>query len=106
MEKVFCGIDWAEKHHDVALVDADGNLVAKRRIADSVAGFAELTAMLADAGDSEKRRSRSLSRPHAGCWSPRCGPPVGWSIRSTRWRWPATGSGTRCHGRSPTTSTR
>ena len=53
MEKVYCGIDWAEKHHDVALVDAEGNLVAKRRIADSVAGFAELTAMLADAGDAE-----------------------------------------------------
>ena len=54
VEKVYCGIDWAENHHDVALVDAEGNLVAKRRIADSVAGFAELTAMLADAGDSEE----------------------------------------------------
>jgi hypothetical protein len=29
---VYCGIDWAEKHHDIALVDADGQLVAKRRI--------------------------------------------------------------------------
>ena len=53
MERVYCGIDWAENHHDVALVDAEGNLVAKRRIADSAAGFADLTAMLADAGDSE-----------------------------------------------------
>ena len=51
--QVYCGIDWAENHHDVALVDAESNLVAKRRIADSVAGFAELTALLADAGDSE-----------------------------------------------------
>ena len=51
--QVYCGIDWAENHHDVALVDAEGNLVAKRRIADSVDGFAELTAMLAEAGDSE-----------------------------------------------------
>ena len=34
-----------------ALVDADGRLVAKRRIPESVAGFTELTAMLADAGD-------------------------------------------------------
>ena len=54
MGQVYCGIDWAENHHDVALVDAEGNLVAKRRIADSVAGFAELTAMLAVAGDSEE----------------------------------------------------
>ncbi|WP_371927775.1 IS110 family transposase [Lentzea sp. HUAS12] len=50
--KVFCGIDWAERHHDVALVDAEGKLVAKRRITESVDGFAELTAMLAEAGDS------------------------------------------------------
>jgi hypothetical protein len=46
-----CGIDWAEKHHDIALVDADGKLVAKRRIKETVEGFAELTAMLAEAGD-------------------------------------------------------
>lgn len=49
---MFCGIDWAEKHHDVALVDAHGQLVAKRRITESVEGFAELTAMLAEAGDN------------------------------------------------------
>jgi hypothetical protein len=48
---VTCGIDWAQDHHDVALVDADGRLVARRRIPESVAGFAELTAMLADADD-------------------------------------------------------
>ena len=53
MEKVYCGIDWAENHHDIALVDAEGTLIAKCRIADSAAGFAELTAMLAEAGDSE-----------------------------------------------------
>ena len=48
-----CGIDWAERHHDVALVDTHGHLVAKRRIADDAAGFQELVALLADAGDSE-----------------------------------------------------
>jgi transposase len=50
--KVYCGIDWAEKHHDIALVDADGQLVAKRRIKETVEGFAELAAMLAEAGDN------------------------------------------------------
>ena len=49
---VYCGIDWAEGHHDIALVDSDGTLVAKRRISESADGFAELTAMLAAAGDS------------------------------------------------------
>jgi transposase len=52
--RVFCGIDWAEDHHDVALVDADGTLVAKRRIGDDAAGFAALLHLLADAGDSSE----------------------------------------------------
>jgi transposase len=50
--KVFCGIDWAERHHDVALVDSQGKLVAKRRIADSADGFTQLMTLLAEAGDS------------------------------------------------------
>jgi transposase len=51
--KVFCGIDWAELHHDIALVDRDGQLIAKRRIKDSAEGFTELLAMLAEAGDTD-----------------------------------------------------
>ena len=50
--EVFCGIDWAEDHHDVALVDATGNVVGKRRIGDDTAGFTQLLQLLADAGDS------------------------------------------------------
>ena len=50
--KVFCGIDWSERDHDVALVDQDGALIAKRRIGESVADFAELLTLLAEAGDS------------------------------------------------------
>jgi transposase len=49
---VFCGIDWAEDHHDIALVDQDGTLVAKRRIDDDAAGFAALLHLLVEAGDS------------------------------------------------------
>jgi transposase len=49
---VYCGIDWAEGHHDIALVDDEGKLIAKRRINESVDGLAELTGMLAAAGDS------------------------------------------------------
>src|SRR3954464_3984344 len=49
---VFCGVDWAEGHHDIALIDDEGKLVAKRRIDESVDGVAEFTAMLAAAGDS------------------------------------------------------
>ncbi|MEU7906294.1 IS110 family transposase [Actinoplanes sp. NPDC049118] len=50
--QVFCGIDWAEGHHDVALVDEAGQLVAKKRIKESVEGFTQLVEMLAAAGDS------------------------------------------------------
>lgn len=46
-----CGIDWSEDHHDVAVVDADGRLVAKRRIGDDAAGFGQLLEVLAEAGD-------------------------------------------------------
>jgi transposase len=47
-----CCIDWAEKHHDIALVDQNGALVTKRRIAETVEGFNELLTMLAEAGDT------------------------------------------------------
>src|SRR6476646_3272776 len=48
----FCGIDWAENHHDIALVDDRGQLVAKRRIDDDAAGFSALVQLLADHGDT------------------------------------------------------
>jgi transposase len=49
--EVFCGIDWAESHHDVALVDGEGTLIAKRRISDDAAGFAALLTLLAETGE-------------------------------------------------------
>jgi transposase len=51
MATLSCGIDWAEDHHDVALIDADGKQLAKRRIGDDAAGFAALLELLAEAGD-------------------------------------------------------
>jgi transposase len=49
---VFCGIDWAEDHHDIALVDRDGQLLARQRISDNAAGLAALLDLLAGHGDS------------------------------------------------------
>jgi transposase len=49
---VYCGIDWAEDHHDIALADRDGKLLARRRISDDAAGLAGLLALLAEHGDS------------------------------------------------------
>lgn len=50
--RVYCGIDWASDHHDVAVLDADGKLLAKARIADDAIGFAQLIGVLADHGDT------------------------------------------------------
>jgi hypothetical protein len=50
--EVFCGIDWAEDHHDIALVGRDGQLLARRRISDGAAGLAALLELLAEHGDS------------------------------------------------------
>jgi transposase len=53
---ITCGIDWAENHHDVALVDEAGQLVTKRHIGDDAEGYRQLLNMLAEAGDSPKNR--------------------------------------------------
>lgn len=49
---IYCGIDWAERTHDVALVDDDGQLLAKRRITDDATGYQLLLDLLAEHGDS------------------------------------------------------
>src|SRR4249919_167457 len=53
---VYCGIDWAEDHHDIALANRDGQLLARRRISDDAAGLAALLALLAEHGDSPADR--------------------------------------------------
>lgn len=49
---ITCGIDWAEVHHDVALVDAEGKTIAKARIGVGAAGFSELLNLIAENGGS------------------------------------------------------
>jgi transposase len=49
---VYCGIDWAEDHHDIALVSRDGRLLARRRISDDAAGLTQLLDLLAEHGDT------------------------------------------------------
>ncbi|MEV6341591.1 IS110 family transposase [Nocardia vinacea] len=51
---LFCGIDWAEGHHDIAVMDRDGKLVARKRISDDLAGFNVLSELLADVGDMDE----------------------------------------------------
>jgi len=49
---LFCGIDWATEHHDVAVINDDGSVVARGRISNDASGFAALLSLLAEAGDS------------------------------------------------------
>jgi transposase len=54
--KLTCGVDWAEAHHDVALVDEGGRVVARARIDTGAAGFSALLTLIAEhegsAGDT------------------------------------------------------
>lgn len=44
----FLGIDWAEAHHDLCLVDEAGGVLAKARVPDGIEGVARLHAVVAD----------------------------------------------------------
>lgn len=52
---LFCGIDWAEGHHDVAVIDDTGRVVSRARIGNDAAGFTQLLTMLAEAGDTAEK---------------------------------------------------
>ena len=49
---LYCGIDWATAHHDIAVINDNGKVVARGRVSNDAAGFAALLSLLADAGDS------------------------------------------------------
>ncbi len=51
---IYRGIDWAERTHDVALVDDTGALLAKRHITDDAAGYTLLLELLAEHDDFGK----------------------------------------------------
>ena len=45
---IFVGIDWAEAHHDVCVIDGQGQVLATRRIPEGLEGVARLHALLAE----------------------------------------------------------
>ncbi|MEV0981886.1 IS110 family transposase [Streptomyces sp. NPDC049915] len=51
---IYCGTDWAEKTHDVVLVDDSGQLVAKRHITDDADGYRILLELLTEHGDTQE----------------------------------------------------
>jgi hypothetical protein len=43
---IFVGIDWAEAHHDVCVLNPEGEVLATRRIPEGLGGVARLHALL------------------------------------------------------------
>ena len=50
---VFLGVDWAEEHHDVCLLDEQGKVLGRARVANSLEGVSRIHALVAD--HSEER---------------------------------------------------
>ena len=46
--EIFVGVDWAEAHHDICVLDETGTVLTKRRIAEGLEGVGQLHALLAD----------------------------------------------------------
>ena len=65
---LFCGIDWATDHHDAAVIDGDGVMVARARVSNDAAGFAQLLTLLAEAGDSAKHPIPVAIETDRGLW--------------------------------------
>ena len=45
---IFVGVDWAESHHDVCVLDGDGGVLGRGRVPDGVEGVARIHALVAD----------------------------------------------------------
>ena len=52
---VFVGIDWAEAHHDVCLVDQEGAVLVKRRVLDGLEGVRQLHELVADYAEESEQ---------------------------------------------------
>src|SRR5438552_3354264 len=52
---VFVGIDWAEAHHDICLLNEDGRVLARRRIVDGLSGVSELHAAVAEHAEEPRQ---------------------------------------------------
>jgi Transposase len=48
---IFVGVDWAEAHHDVCVLDEGGEVTGRARVSDGVAGVARLHALIGEHAD-------------------------------------------------------
>ena len=92
---IFVGVDWAEAHNDVLVMDKDGVVLGRGRFSIGVAGLGQLHALVGQSRRGAKRGESSASRSIAACWSTRWSAPVTASTQSIRWRPVATAIVTR-----------
>ena len=57
---IFVGVDWAEAHHDVCVMDDDGKVLGRKRIPDSLSGVSELHVLVADHTDEDDDASHVI----------------------------------------------
>jgi transposase len=50
---LFVGVDWAEAHHDVCVLDSEGRVLGRRKVKDTLEGVRELHGLLATCTDDE-----------------------------------------------------
>jgi hypothetical protein len=62
---LYVGDDWAEDHHDVEVMDAEGRTLARARLDEGLAGMARLHALVGkflDPVDEGTQEARTVSR--------------------------------------------
>ena len=50
---LFVGVDWAEDHHDVCVMDAEGRVLSKGRVTNDLAGIAKIHDLIGGAAPAE-----------------------------------------------------
>ena len=50
---LFVGDDWAEDHHDIEIEDESGRRLARKRLAEGLAGMSQLHALIAELSPEE-----------------------------------------------------
>lgn len=75
------GIDWTERHHDVCVMATEGDVLARERIPDGVAGVARLHELIAGHASDLAEVVVGIETDR-GCWSGRwvgrCRMPTWW----------------------------
>ena len=52
---ILVGIDWAEDHHDVGVMDQDGRMLAHERVPEGIKGVGRLHALIGDYADDPEQ---------------------------------------------------